>query len=123
MSGFKNMVQADIKGVFLNADEFADLHTVIYDGVTYEDVPMVMSGIKESERPTLVSNHGDRIHGLYLVTTVVHVAATDLGGVVPEKGMKIWISDSDDDFLREYRVASSVNELGMIRLELEGIDE
>lgn len=30
MSGFKDMVQADIKGVFLNLDEFAELHTVVY---------------------------------------------------------------------------------------------
>ncbi|HAN86825.1 MAG TPA: hypothetical protein DCQ13_04185 [Firmicutes bacterium] len=123
MSGFKDMVQADIKGVFLNLDEFAELHTVVYDGVTYEGIPMVMSGIKESERPALVSTGGDRIQGLYLVTAVVHFAASDLGGVVPEKGMRISISDSDDGYLRDYRVASSVNELGMIRLELEAIDE
>lgn len=47
MSGFKNMVQADIKNVFLNDSEFAELHTVIYDGVTYKDIPIVMSGIKK----------------------------------------------------------------------------
>lgn len=121
MSGFKKMVQDDIKGVFLNHTEFADLHTIIYDGVTYENVRVVMSGIKESERKTLVSTGGDRIQGLYLVTTVIHVALSDLNGVVPEKGMKLQINDGD--FFREYRVASSVNDLGMIRVELEAIDE
>ena len=64
MSGFKDMVQADIKGVFLNLDEFAELHTVVYDGVTYEGIPMVMSD-KGTERPALL-HWWDRIQGLIL---------------------------------------------------------
>lgn len=118
MSNFKDMVQADIKNVFLNEDEFAELHTVIYDGITYENISLVMSGIKEQDRQQLVWDH---VQGLYLVTSVMHCAASDLGGVVPEKGMKIKINDGD--FFREYFVASSVNEMGMIRVELEAIDE
>lgn len=118
MSGFKDMVEADNKNVFVNASEFADTHTVIYDGVTYEDIPLVLSGIKEKDRRQLMADH---IQGLYLVSSVMHCAASDLGGVVPEKGAKIKISD--DDFLREFYVATSVIDLGMIRLELEAIDE
>ena len=26
-----------------------ELHTVIYDGVTYKDIPIVMSGIKKTD--------------------------------------------------------------------------
>lgn len=118
MSSFKNMVEADNKKVFVNASEFAELHTIIYDDVTYKDIPVVMSGIKEKDRRQLVADH---IQGLYLVTTVIHCAASDLGGVVPEKGMKIKINDGD--FFREFYVASSVNEMGMLRVELEAIDE
>ena len=118
MSSFKDMVEADNKKVFVNASEFAELHTIIYDGVTYEDIPVVMSGIKEKDRRQLVADH---IQGLYLVTTVIHCAASDLGGVVPERGMKIKINDGD--FFREFYVATSVVDLGMIRLELEAIDE
>lgn len=121
MSGFKNMIQADIKNVFLNESEFAEIHTVIYDGVRYEDIPVVMSGIKEKERQQLVWDHAQ---GLYLVTATAHIAATDLGGIMPEKGMKLKINDiTDRNFFMEYYVASSVNEMGMIRLELEAIDE
>jgi hypothetical protein len=118
MSSFKDMVEADNKNVFINASEFAELHTIIYDGTTYEDIPIVLSGIKEKDRRQLVADH---IQGLYLVTTVIHCAASDLGGVVPEKGMKIKINDGD--FFREFYVATSVVDLGMIRLELEAIDE
>jgi hypothetical protein len=118
MSGFKDMVEADIKRVFTNPSEFAKLHTIIYDGVTYENIPVVLSGIKEKDRRQLVSDH---VQGLFLVTAVLHCAASDLGGVVPEKGMKIKINDGD--FFREFYVASSVNEMGMLRVELEAIDE
>lgn len=118
MSGFKDMVEADNKNVFINASEFAEIHTVIYDGVTYEDIPIVLSGIKEKDRRQLIADH---IQGLYLVSSVMHCAASDLGGVVPEKGMKIKINDGN--FFREFYVATSVIDLGMIRLELEAIDE
>lgn len=118
MSNFKDMVAADNKDVFLRADEFADLHTIVYDGTTYEDIPVVLSGLKEKDRRQLVTDH---VQGLYLISTVMHCAASDLNGVVPEKGMKIQISDGE--FLRDFRVASSVCKAGMIRAELEAIDE
>lgn len=118
MSGFKKMVEADIKKTFINQDEFADLHTIIYDEVTYKDIPVVLSGIQEKDRQQLVWDHAQ---GLYLVTRVMHLAASDLNGVVPEKGARIKISDGD--FFREFYVASSLLDMGMLRVELEGIDE
>lgn len=123
MSGFKDMIAADIKNVFLNTDEYAELRKVIYDGVTYdgddhEGIPVVLSGIKEEDRRQLVSDH---IQGLYLASAVMHCAIEDIGGKTPEKGAKIQISD--EGFMRQFYVASSVNDLGMVRLELEAIDE
>ena len=50
MSGFKDMVARDNCGVFLNCDEFAEKRTVKYDGATYEDIPIVLSGLKEKDR-------------------------------------------------------------------------
>lgn len=118
MSGFKDMVHADVSNVFLNLTEFAELYDVKYDGTEYKNVPLVMSGLKEQDRRQLVSDH---VQGLYMVTTVVHFAADSLGGVVPEKGTKIKISEGRH--FRTFFVASSVNEMGMIRLELEALDE
>lgn len=46
MSGFRDAVQDDLHGV-LNLDEFAEHHTVIYDGETYEDIPVVITGLHE----------------------------------------------------------------------------
>ena len=86
------------------------------------DIPIVMSGLKEKDRRQLMSDH---LQGLYLVSSVLHCAAADLGGNQPEKGNRIRINDTEGDggFFKEFYVASSVCEMGMLRVELEAIDE
>ena len=115
MSGFKDMVARDNFGVFLNCDEFAEKRTVKYDGATYEDIPIVLSGLKEKDRRQLMSDHAQ---GLYIVSSVLH-------GVQPERGQRIRINDQEGGggFFREFYIASSVCEMGMLRVELEAVDE
>lgn len=122
MSGFKDMVAADIHNVFLNTEEFAELRTIRYDGEEYVDIPIVLTGLKEQDRRQLQSDH---VQGLYLVTSVLHCALSDLGGKQPEKGGRIEINDEEGGggFFRRFYVASSVCEMGMLRVELEAIDE
>ena len=119
---FKDMVAADLHNVLLNLGEFAERRTVEYDGERYEDIPIVVSGLKEKDRRQLVSDH---VQGLFLVSSVLHCARDDLGGKQPEKGTRIRINDEEGGggFFREFYVASSVCELGMLRVELEAIDE
>lgn len=57
MSGFKDMVARDNHGVFLNNSEFAEMRTIKYDGATYSDIPIVLSGMKEKDRRQLMSDH------------------------------------------------------------------
>ncbi len=122
MSGFKDMVAQDNASVFLNAAEFAELRTVIYDGDTFPDIPIVLSGLKEKERSG--RRESDHAQGLYLVTAVLHCRIEDLGGKQPEKGTRIRISSkSGGAYFDEFYVAASVCELGMLRVELEAIDE
>ena len=122
MSGFKDMVAGDNAAVFMNLDEFASLRTVLYDGERYEDIPIILSGLKEKDRRQLQSDH---MQGLYLVHSVLHCRQEDLGGQQPEKGQRIKINDEEGSggFFREFTVASSVCEMGMLRVELEAIDE
>lgn len=121
--GFKDMVAADIKGIFLNDDEFAEKRNVIYDGVTYSAIPIVLTGLKEQDRKQSVQN-GDHGQGIYLVTSVLHCSLSDLGNNQPEKGTRIKIQDDENSaFYREFYVATSVCEMGMLRIELEEIDE
>lgn len=122
MSGFKDMVATDIHNVFLNTGEFAELRTIRYDGEEYVDIPIVLTGLKEQDRRQLQSDH---VQGLYLVTSVLHCALSDLGGKQPEKGGRIEINDEEGGggFFRRFYVASSVCEMGMLRVELEAFDE
>lgn len=122
MSGFKDMVAADNQSVFLNLGEFAEKRTIKYDGEVYEDIPIVLTGMKEKDRRQLMRDHAQ---GLYLVSAVLHCAMSDLGGKQPEKGTRIKINDREGGggFFREFYVAASVCEIGMLRIELEAIDE
>jgi len=116
---FREIVAQDNVKVFGNTNEFADLRTIYYDGEKYEEVPVVMTKLKEKDRTVPVKDHAQ---GFYLVTAIVHFPVEYLDGHVPENGSKISISD-DEAFDREYYVAQSSCDLGMVRLELEEYDE
>ena len=119
---FKDMLADDIHNVFLNVDEFAEMRTVEYDGEHYEDIPIVLTGLKEKDRRQLVSDH---VQGLFLVSSVLHCARDDLGGKQPEKGTRIRINDEEGGggFFREFYVVTSTCKMGMLHVGLGAIDE
>lgn len=119
---FKDSVAADNLNVFMSTADFAEKRTLKYDGSTYTDKPIVLSGLKEQDRHTTQSDHAQ---GIYRVTAVLHMRKSDLGNVQPEQGSKISINNREGGggFFREYYVASSICEMGMLRVELEAIDE
>lgn len=120
--GFKEMVKAD-NAVFLNIAEFADLHVVKYDGEYYENIPVVIENLKESDRTILRSDH---MQGVFVVSAKAYIAQSDLNGAMPEKGKTLEIDDGEalgKPYFRKYRIETSSVEMGMICLELEAIDE
>ena len=121
MPTFKEQMREDIS-LLLNLEEFAELRTVRYDGESYQDIPVVLEGFEEKDRRQLMSDH---VQGLYLVSAVLYCARDDLGGCQPEKGKRIYINDEEggSGFFRGFYVTSSACELGMLRVELEAIDE
>lgn len=116
---FKDMVENDILGVFLNAEELADQRTVIYDGETYTKIPIILKAFKEEDRHQTVQDHGE---GIYLVTQVMHCAISSLGGVIPENGMTIQIED-ENGYYDKFTIAQAGTEMGMLRIELEAYAE
>lgn len=121
MSGFREMVKGDIGRVFLDDNAFADRRTVKLDGQTYPDVRVVLSSVKEKVREI---PNDDHMQGLHLATAVLHCSREELGGKLPEKGQKIQINDREGgSFYQSYYVASSVCEMGMLKVGLEAIDE
>lgn len=118
---FKAQFDQDWKRVFCNVREFAEHRTVEYDGEQYIDIPVVMSSLTEKERNQLQSDHAQ---GLYLVSLVLYCSLGDLDGNQPEKGARLKIKDQGDSgFFREFYVASSACQMGILQVELEAIDE
>lgn len=123
MSAFQDMVAADNKTVFLNADEFAEVHDVYYDGTLFAKIPVVMTKVKQSKCAVSSDN---RMEGIHIVSAMAHIASEDLDGAFPEKGRYIEISDGEalgKTFYRKYRIVTSTLSLGMVSLELEAYDE
>ena len=116
---FKDMVAADIKAVFLNLAEFGEPRTILYDGETYRDIPVVLTGRMETERGTLADDH---TQGVYQASHVLFCSLEDLDGNQPEQGTRLRISQ-EGDFFRTYYVAESSCEMGMVQLTLEVLDE
>ena len=119
---FKDVVRDDCKNVFLNADEFAECHTIWYDGDVFHNIPVVLTKLKESRRPTASEN----MEGIHLVTAVMHVALEDMDGIIPEQKQRIEIDDGvamSSVYRHRYTIVTSDCEMGMIVLELEAYDE
>ncbi len=115
---FKDMVEADNLTVFLDPDFFGEKHDIMYDGATYEEVCCVLTHLKEKDRSTTMSDHAQ---GIYRVDATLHCRLADIGGVKPEKGGMIFISE--DGFMQRYFVGVSGCSMGMVRVELEALDE
>lgn len=121
--GFKETVERDISEVFLNTNEFAEYHTIKYDGNTYEHIPVVLTRNTQEGRKTLKD---DVAFGVYKVSAVAYISKTALGGVMPEKGHEIRIDDKDfpdNPFYTSYHIVTAKCNMGMICLELEDYDD
>lgn len=122
---FKEMVEADFTGVFLNTDEFAEPRTVKYDDETYADIPVVLTNIKQKDRPLLVGN-ADHVQGLHIASATAFIGQEHMNGVHPEMGRLIYISDgyaAGEVFFQRFRIVTSDIQMKMIVLELEAYDE
>lgn len=119
MSAFQDMVASDRKAVFLNPAEFGEYRTIEYDGTLYTRVSVVIRAPKQESRSQMQDDHAA---GLYLAGTTLHCCIEEIGGIQPEQGQKIRVSDPDG-FMRPYYIATSFVEVGMCHLTLEAIDE
>ncbi len=120
---FKELVEADSKSVFLNGNEFADLHTIRFDSNEYADIPLVITKIKQSDRVVVQSDH---MQGIFLVSEKVYFNLEDTDGNIPEQGKMFEIDEGvalGRPFFQRYNVITVENAMGMICVELEALDE
>lgn len=111
---FKDVVRSDIRDVFHNTTEFADVTRLQYDGEVY-NIPAILdySGAKDRNIPS-----GDNADGIFLIDMVVYIAKADLP-LVPRKGHNIEIGENRDLF----NIVKVEDKSGEILLYLEMIDE
>jgi len=111
---FKSLITNDIRDVFHNTAEFAEVTRLQYDGEIY-NIPAILdySGAKDRNIPS-----GDNADGIFLVDLVVYIAQHDLP-VMPRKGRNIEIGENRDLF----NIVKVENESGEILLYLEMMDE
>lgn len=118
--GFHEMVQKDIRNVFIRTDEFAYPRTIVYDRKTYKDIACVVHDFENVDRK---AGSGDNLQGLYRTFTYLHCDYADLP-VMPERGALFQMSDQTDPrYMRRYKVYQSSFEDGVLHVQLEAIDE
>lgn len=115
------MVAKDNRRIFLNHAQFGDIRTILFDGETYKNVPVQMSSLTQNDRKPSADDYAT---GIYKVAVVLHCIAADIGGIMPEQGMPIKIADpAHGGFAVRYRILSASDQMGLLRLELEAMDE
>ncbi len=104
MKSFKEMIAEDVKGIFLNVEEFSDMHMV--NGV---EMPVQVDEIEQIEREKRFNQHMD---GVYLQQKLIYVPASDFGPL-PKQGALLRFDK------RTYTVADAIEEDGVYSITLE----
>ncbi|WP_409969611.1 hypothetical protein RFF05_06775 [Bengtsoniella intestinalis] len=121
MSNFLDMVAADNVRVFTNEAELGSKQTIICNGKEYADLTVTLTQPAQSQREALSDDH---IQGIYKISAILNIIKRDLD-VVPEQGSKLKIKRKRQfgDFFETFYVVTVRDEFGLLRLELEALDE
>ncbi len=101
---FKEILRKDVHDVFMNVNEFSEIHTI--DGVK---MPVQIDSNELLEREKRMNQHMD---GIYKKQMLIYVSALDFGPL-PRTGEKIKIDGAN------FIVTDSINEGGIYSLYLE----
>lgn len=104
MSLFKDIVQADRKRVFLNLDEFGDVHTI--DG---KEMTVIVDNNEMLEREKRYKVHDD---GLFVRQFLIYVSGEDFGPL-PAVGRLLKLDK------KPFRITDAINEDGIYSISLE----
>ena len=105
MKTFKDLLADDIKDVFMNRDEFAEMHTI-----GGREMPVIIDEIELTERSKKQVDKG-RIEGIYKRQILLYVAQKDFG-MLPAIGATLRVDKSN------WRVADVSNEGGIYSITL-----
>lgn len=109
---FKEQVERDLKNVFHNTKEHADMKKIEYGGDVMT-VPAVLDNVSVADRTQLAN---DNVDGICVVTSTLFVALCDLGRT-PRQGATILVDGE------EYEIKTVGTEEGELVLGLWRLDE
>lgn len=101
---FKDIVKSDVRGVFLNLDEFSETHMV-------NGVPMAVQ-IDANEQIEREKRFNQNMDGIFTNQTLIYVSAAEFGPM-PKQGAALQLDK------RMYRVADAIHEDGVYSITLE----
>lgn len=102
--GFKDVIKADVHKVFLNTEEFSDMHVI--NGA---EMAVQIDSNEQIEREKRFNQNMD---GIYKNQKLIYVAASDFGPM-PKQGSILTMDK------RTYRVADAIDEDGIYSITLE----
>lgn len=105
MSAFLDGVMADIDNVFLNQDEFAEVHNI-----NGKDIVCVMSVYKTQSKSAKASSNFDGLHGNQ---ATINLKKSDLS-TVPAQGQNIHVDG------KLYKVTACRDNMGMLTIMIGG---
>ena len=109
---FKDTIRKDIKSVFLNFDEFGEIHCL---NGKEKLVIIDENELTEREKKTkIIGNIGGAGKGLHIKQLLFYIAAEDFGKL-PSPGNKLNFDN------KEYVIADAENEDGIYSISLEAI--
>ena len=102
--GFKNIVREDVHNVFLNIEEFSEIHTI-----NGKSMPVQVDSNEQIERE---KRSAKNIEGIFTNQRLIYVAASDFG-TMPKQGSLLTMDN------RMFRVTDAVDEDGIYSITLE----
>lgn len=101
---FKDIIASDVLDVFLNLEEFADLHEL-----NGKQMPVQVDANEQIEREKRVNQHMD---GIYVNQKLIYVPASSFGKL-PKQGSVLNFDG------KMYKVADAIEEDGIYSITLE----
>lgn len=101
---FKDIVKRDVKSIFLNTDEFSEIHTV-------NGKPMAVQ-IDNNEQIEREKRYNQHMDGIYVKQILMFVSAEEYGPL-PKQGATVNLDK------KMYRVEDAISEDGIYSITLE----
>ena len=104
---FKDTIKQDVRAVFLNFDEFGEIHTIFG-----QDVLIIIDENELTEREKRIRRNEGELHKKQLL---FYIAAEDFGPL-PDPGRILHLDG------KRYEIMEAENEDGIYSISLEAVD-